>query len=124
MKNLISKLESKAGESLIETLAAILIFAMASIIMYTMVTTAGDLNLKTKEMDEANQQHMIAVEKGLTSDKNGTPIITVSDATITFSIGTNTIAQVDVNIYGGQNGSLYAYYQTPPEDGNSEEGHP
>ena len=75
MKNLFHKLRSKAGESLIESLAAILIFTMASIVMYSMVTTAADINRTAKEMDEANQQHMIAVEKGLPEAQNGSATI-------------------------------------------------
>ena len=48
MKALFRKLKSKVGESLIETLCAILIFTMASIIMYSMVTSAGDINRTAK----------------------------------------------------------------------------
>ena len=103
MKNFLRKLKSKAGESLIESLAAILIFTMASIVMYTMVTTAGDLNRTTKEMDYANQQHMIAVEKGLPDAKNGS-------AVITFSLGSTEIAQTQVDIYGGENDSLFTNF--------------
>ena len=103
MKNLFHKLRSKAGESLIESLAAILIFTMASIVMYSMVTTAGDLNRTAKEMDNANQQHMIAVEKGLPDAKNGS-------AVITFSLGSTEIAQTQVDIYGGENDSLFTYF--------------
>lgn len=103
MKNLFHKLRSKAGESLIESLAAILIFTMASIVMYSMVTTAADINRTAKEMDEANQQHMIAVEKGLPEAQNGS-------ATITFSLNGTEIAETNVDIYGGQDGSLYTYF--------------
>ena len=102
MKNLFHKLRSKAGESLIESLAAILIFTMASIVMYSMVTTAGDLNRTAKEMDNANQQHMIAVEKGLPEAQNGSAIIT-------FSLGSTKIAQTQVDIYGGEDDSLFTY---------------
>ena len=103
MKNLFRKLKSKAGESLIESLAAILIFTMASLVMYTMVTTAADINRTAKEMDETNQQHMIAVEKGLPEAQNGSAIIT-------FSLGSTEIAQTQVDIYGGQDDSLYTYF--------------
>ena len=103
MNNLFRKLKNKAGESLIESLAAILIFTMASIVMYTMVTTAADLNRTAKEMDETNQQHMIAVEKGLPEAQNGSAIIT-------FSLGSTEIAQTQVDVYGGQDGSLYTYF--------------
>lgn len=103
MNNLFRKLKNKAGESLIESLAAILIFTMASLVMYTMVTTAADLNRTAKEMDETNQQHMIAVEKGLPEAQNGSAIIT-------FSLGSTEIAQTQVDVYGGQDGSLYTYF--------------
>ena len=103
MKNLFRKLKNKAGESLIESLAAILIFTMASLVMYTMVTTAADINRTAKEMDETNQQHMIAVEKGLPEAQNGSAIIT-------FSLGSTEIAQTQVDIYGGQDDSLYTYF--------------
>ena len=101
MKNLFHKLRSKAGESLIESLAAILIFTMASIVMYSMVTTAADINRKAKIMDETNQQHMIDVEKG--EDPNGS-------ATITFSLDGTQIAQTLVDIYGGEDDSLFTYF--------------
>lgn len=101
MKNLFHKLRSKAGESLIESLAAILIFTMASIVMYSMVTTAADINRKAKIMDETNQQHMIDVEKG--EDPNGS-------ATITFSLDGTQIAQTPVDIYGGEDDSLFTYF--------------
>ena len=103
MNNLFRKLKNKAGESLIESLAAILIFTMASLVMYTMVTTAADINRTAKEMDETNQQHMIAVEKGLPEAQNGS-------ATITFSLNGTKIAETKVDIYGGKDGSLYTYF--------------
>ena len=103
MKNLFHKLRSKAGESLIESLAAILIFTMASIVMYSMVTTAADINRTAKIMDETNQQHMIAVEKGLPEAQNGS-------ATITFSLDGTQIAQTRVDIYGGEGDSLFTYF--------------
>ena len=103
MKNILRKLKSKAGESLIESMAAILIFTMASIVMYSMVTTAADINRTAKEMDEANQQHLIAVEKGLPGAKNGS-------ADITLSLNGTEIAETNVDIYGGQDGSLYTYF--------------
>lgn len=102
MNNLLKKLRSKAGESLVETLAAILIFTMASIVMYSMVTTAADLNRKAKETDQAVQSQMTAIEKGEESAKSGTE-------KVTFSMNGSTMAEVDVDIYGG-NGKLYSYF--------------
>ncbi len=103
MKAMLKKLKSKAGESLVESLAAILIFTLASVAMYTMVTTAADLNQTVKEMDEKNLSHLNAVEMALPAYKNGA-------AEIQFKLGSNVIAEVDVDVYGGQNGSLYTYF--------------
>ena len=106
MKAILHKLKSKAGESLVETLAAILIFTMASIIMYSMVTTAGDINMTAKQMDAKNQEHMVAVEKGKPEAKNGS-------AVITFTMNGTQIAQSTVDIYGGTNDSLFTYFLQP-----------
>lgn len=102
MKIFLKKLKSKVGESLVESLAAILIFTMASIVMYTMVTTAGDINKKVKDMDAKNQKDLIAVEKGLPSNKIGS-------GDIVFTIGGQK-KSIDVDVYGGTNNDLYAYY--------------
>ena len=105
MKNLLKKLKSKVGESLVESLAAILIFTMASIVLYTMVTTSADLNAKTKAMDAKNQADLVAVEKGDPASQNGS-------GTVTFSVGGKT-KTVSVDIYGGKDGSLFAYFVAP-----------
>ena len=103
MKAILKKLKSKAGESLVESLAAILVFTMASIVMYSLVTSAANINRTAKEMDAQNQAHMIAVEMGEQEAKNGT-------ATVTMTLNGETIAQDVVDIYGGQDGSLYTYF--------------
>ena len=106
MKAMFRKLKSKAGESLVETLAAILIFTMASIVMYSMITSAGDINRTAKEMDAKNQAHLAAVEKGDPNAKNGS-------AVISFNMDGELIAQSTVDIYGGTGDSLYAYFLQP-----------
>ena len=109
MKNFLRKLKSKAGESLIESMAAILIFTMASIVMYTMVTTAADINRTAKEMDEKNQEHMIAVEKGLPENKIATGTVTFS--MIDASNNATVLATENVDIYGGNTADeLFTYF--------------
>ena len=117
MRTILKKLKSKVGESLVESLAAILIFTMASIVLYSMVTTAGDINSKAKAKDAENQAHLVAVEKGLPSSQNGSGTVTFS--MVSGSCATVEIAEVDFDIYGGQNDSLYAYFvkTTPPTGG-------
>lgn len=105
MKMWMKKLKSKAGESLVESLAAILIFTMASVVMYSMVTTAADINSVAKEKDAKIQAELVAVES-----KTGTP----RDATINLSILDKNgdpveVAEVSVDVYGGS-GELQAYF--------------
>ncbi len=101
MKQIFKKLRSKAGESLVESLAAILVFTFASIILYSLVTTAGDINARAKEADRLNQQDLVTVEKGVGTPGNGT---------VSFKLGENSIASVAVDIYTGDNG-LKAYFK-------------
>lgn len=105
------KLKSKAGESLVESLCAILIFTMASIVLFSMVSAANDINGKAKAQDAKNQAHLVAVEKGDAASKNGTGTVTI---TLNEGASSRTIAQVNVDIYGGKDDSLFAYFvQTP-----------
>lgn len=106
MNMIFKKLRSRAGESLVESLAAILVVTMASIVMYSMVTAAADINLKAKNNDRAVQEQMAVAERG---DGTGT------EGTIKMYIQNGNreeiVATVPVNVYGGlNNGELYAYY--------------
>ncbi len=103
LKNFCKKLKSKAGETLVESLAAILIFTMASIVMYSMVTAAGDINRTAKELDQQVQQQMVDVEKGEASCKTGS-------GTVTMTLNSLEIAKVQVDIYGGEDDSLFAFF--------------
>ena len=112
MTEFFKKLKSKVGESLIETLCAILIFSMASVVLFSMVSAAADINGKAKAKDRENQAHMMDVESAEHSAKNGS-------AVFVFKLKDNdrvTVAQVTADIYGGKNGSLYAYYVQPEGD--------
>lgn len=62
MNKILRRLRSKAGESLIESMAAILIFTMGSIIMLSMVSTAADINVKTKDADDSYNDQVAAAE--------------------------------------------------------------
>ena len=103
------KLKSKAGESLVECLCAILIFTMASIVLFSMVSAANDINGKAMEQDAKNQAHLVAVEKGQVKNGSGTVTFTLGDTP-----GGIEIAEVDVDIYGGQDDSLFAYFVQVP----------
>lgn len=111
------KLLNKKGESLVESLSAILIFTLSSIMLYTMLTTAVDLNRTAKEADEAHAQQMIYAEQaesllpGMPAGINGegNVIFTMTDQ------NNNTIAlfDFDVDIYRQDVDFLYAYVKKP-----------
>lgn len=104
MKRIISKLRSRGGESLIESLLAILIFTLASIAMYSMVTTSASINTTAKETDRTIQQQLVVAEKAEGTAAAGTINITLNSAT-----GSKTIDTISVDIYGGD-GALYSYF--------------
>ena len=62
MKNIIMRLRCKKGESLIESMAAILIFTLASIIMLTMVTASADINKAAKEAEKVYHEPLLKAE--------------------------------------------------------------
>lgn len=102
------KLKSKAGESLIESLAAILIFVMASIIMYSMVTASADINMTAKKNDAKVYEELLVAEMG--PDGTATPIEETVSMTITDGTNTHVVAGGKVEIYGTPGTTLYAYY--------------
>lgn len=104
MTAFVRKLKGKAGESLVESLCAILIFTMASIVLFSMVSAANDINATAKEQDAKNQAHLLAVEQGDDDMINGS-------GTVYFKLQDGTdVAAVEVDVYGGQNDSLFAYF--------------
>lgn len=113
MKQIIKKLRSKTGESLVESLAAILIFTMASIAMFSMVTAAADINKTAKDADRVNQEQMLIAEQGEGSGTPGTVTMTLDRGAGNDPIN---VIVADVDIYGTENG-LFAYYKDVPEVG-------
>ncbi len=108
MKTILRKLKGKRGESLVETLFAILIFTFASITMYSMVSSAMSITNKAKAADAANQSQLEVAER---AEGKGKPA-NIS-LTLTETPGGETeqeLGEVSVNIFGGDNGELYAYY--------------
>ena len=104
MKMIIKKLRSRAGESLVESLAAILVVTMASIVMYSMVTAAADINTKAKNNDLSIQQQMDVAERADHASGEGTIYMYIE-----FNDTQNKVAEVDVDIFGAP-GDLFSYF--------------
>ena len=99
MKNVLSKLtrrvRSRRGESLIETLAAILILTMASIVLYSMITTSADINMKADAMAKTNQTNLVAVEQANGAHTQGTVTFKINGATLYASVNSPAPMVVD-----------------------------
>lgn len=122
MKTILTKLKSARGESLIETMAAILIFTFASILFLSLVTSAANINISVNEADEAFQAQQAAVEATpgaaaptaaavLFVDKNNDGVINDDEKIATANMALVTTGDED---------SLYTYYlpvSTPTEGG-------
>ncbi len=113
MKKIIRKLKSKAGESLVESMAAILIFTLSSIALLSMISASADINRTAKVADRQFQKQMTVVEKAESTDaETGYVTFTVNDDT------DHPVAQDKVYICQekGNNSALYAYYLDRSED--------
>lgn len=109
MKKILKKLRNKAGESLIETLAAILIFTLASVGMFSMVTAAARINETAKQADRENQSQMVYAEQGEGPGVVGNVTMTL---TLTGNGGVTShinVVVAKVNVYSTEDG-LFAYY--------------
>ena len=102
MKKLFSRLRGSRGESLIESLAAILVFTLSSIIFLTMVTSANNINRTVKDEYAAFQEQRQDIE-------NVTPTSPPADLTISCKDATTTITVQQVTADG-----LTAFYPTVP----------
>jgi len=116
MKSIMKRLKNKAGETLVESMAAILIFTFGSLILLGMVSAAADINTAAKEADKAHTEQMVTVEKGEGEYKEKT-------VTFTYLQGQSGEKSETANVYmyGGDD-KLYSYYpdivtQTPAEGG-------
>ena len=104
-----NKLRARSGETLVEVLAAILIFTMSSIILLTMSTTAADINTKTRAAQEANEEQMVYAEQGPDAEgaiaQSGTATVTICGETLTVP--------VDIYSESGDNTTFYSYFKKP-----------
>ncbi|MEG1989028.1 MAG: type II secretion system protein [Oscillibacter sp.] len=71
------KLRARRGETLTETLAAILIVSLASVVLMTLVVTAARINRRAGEGDKTFRQEQ-AVAEGQAPGTPGTGTVTVN----------------------------------------------
>lgn len=104
MNRIRKKLCGKAGESLVETLCAILIFALTSAGLYTMVMTAGNINAAARETERSFQEQLSIVEQAEGPGEADTVTMTIHKAD-----GTVHTVSVPVRVY--RSGELHTYFR-------------
>lgn len=109
---------NKKGETLVEVLAAILIFTLSSIILYSMITSATKVNMKMQQKDETVQTQTKLAEHAETKPDTATGVLTM---TVKAKKGAepdpekdeNVGAPIPVDVFvfkDSSDDSLYAYY--------------
>lgn len=79
-KAMLKKLKSRAGETLVETLFAILIATFASILLASATTTAVELNRQARERDARNQKCLNILSNASPSGDSGQTVTIVGTA--------------------------------------------
>ena len=103
-------LHNQKGETLIETLAAILIFTMASIALYSMVMTAAKLNHSARTTETRVQDQLVFAERADTPVKAAQIHMKIN----VVNGGPVELPPVDVQVFQeGSSDSLYSYFKAP-----------
>lgn len=93
-----SKLRSRKGETLTETLVAVLLVGLASVVLASMIGAASRMGTQALERDAALYEEIIAAEARTGSGQ---------DSGVTVKIG-GTNKNFAVTYYGGE-GQLHSY---------------
>ena len=99
--NVLKKLTSRRGETLTETLAALLIVGLASGVLATMVIASSRMNATAMDKDAALYAAVTAAETGPEKTGETHPQVTVTIDSVPV--------EFDVSYYGDDDGTLSAY---------------
>lgn len=80
------KLRSRCGEMLVESIVAVLIISLASVVLATMITSASRLNKTAKEKDTELYEAITAAETHGESGNAGTVCVTVDGASVNKNV--------------------------------------
>lgn len=105
VKTAMKKLKNRKGETLVETLVAVLVFSLSSVLMYSMAAAANDINQTAREADKVFQQQIVDVEQAAGAKSSGS----ISVNLVKSPGGTSkSMGSISVDVY--KNGDLYAFY--------------
>lgn len=100
MKKIFGKFRSRAGETLVEAMAAILVFTLASILLFTMVNSASRLNKQAIDSDLELSAELRFAEQKMKTNGSGK---------VTVVIGNISADEFDVNLYRKDEEAVFSY---------------
>ena len=110
---MIKKLKQKSGETLVETLFAMLIAVLSMSLLCSAVMAASNINMQTRELDEAYEDELNAVEgmdDSVKKSTNQSLVITFyPDGQSSYSVYTSEIDGSSVTIYAEDDGEFLSY---------------
>lgn len=100
------KLRSRKGETLTETLIAVLIVGLASVVLASMVTAASRMSAQAEERDDKLYAAVTAAEAQPDSAK-----VEESDSspTVQVTVGDNSTVNFSVTYFSDEDGTLSSY---------------
>lgn len=112
--DLVLRLSGKKGESIVETLVAILIAALSCTILMTAVTAAVSINKNASEAQTAFEKELLEAEQ-----QEGTREAQASIGVVVNENGSSTSESVSINVLvTGGDGKLASYKLAPKEEGD------
>lgn len=98
------KLRERSGETLVEVLIALLIIALSSFLLAVMVSTAGNIDMTTRNRDREFYEELTHADTR-TVEEGGAP----KDGNVVIAVdGEADPIEVEVNVYGGVGLASYA----------------
>ena len=109
-----NKLRSRKGETLTETLVAILLVGLASVVLASMISAASSMSAQALERDTALYEAVTAVETQPDEAKTGE-----ADSKVQVTIESNPAENFPVTYFSDEDGTLYSYRYKKPTGGST-----
>lgn len=97
---LLRKLRARSGETLTETLCAVLVMSLSSVLLATMISAAAHMNASALEKDRALYTELTAAEaRSAAKSEPKAVYVTINGTKVTFA----------ATYYGDKDGALTSY---------------
>ena len=99
MKNVLAKFRSRSGESLAEVLVAMLIILLAALLLMSMVSASGNIDMQVKEQDSSFYDALSQLEQKAGTESAGKVTVTPDSAGTEITIDVTVYTQDGMRAY-------------------------